>query len=228
MRRAQKPLQLTAPGGPAGWPMSRTGPSFDEALDVLSRGTGEPCYVLGIDQADRSGWAVHDLERVVLSGVATSCLERGHVLDQLAALPGFLFVRLLVFYEDHGSLPATYRQTYDHATGEAPTRGPRVAIGLGDARGRWQEQLDLRCHPIAQRVLVPMVEWRQVIGSPRSYGASTWKQAALRWASATAGREITDDDEAEARAIATYGARKGLHDWAERRLRARAAARRRA
>ena len=46
MRRGQKPLQLTAPGGPAGWPMSRSGLSFDEALESLIESHPQKDYIL--------------------------------------------------------------------------------------------------------------------------------------------------------------------------------------
>ncbi len=216
-------LALTAPGGPLGWPAGDL--SLADALAVLGRASGTP-YVLGIDQAATSGYAVVDPTsgRVVASGTTSSTETQVAALESLRALPGFELAAVLVVFDDHGGIDPLYRQRFDPKTGKAPDRSPRVAVGLGDARGGWRVLLDLRAQPKAQRRLAAPSEWRRVLKGARLPGDDL-KTAAVRWASARVGRRLTSADEAEAVGIATWGAVDGLRAFAADRLRARAAAR---
>src|SRR3954470_34931 len=137
---------LTRPGGPPGWPL--TGPSQADAAQVLGRRSGEPVYVLGIDPAQVSGWAVHDLTRCRRHGVVTGTHEAEVMLDSLGTLPGFRWHRVLVVLEDHSDITPRGRWTPEDG---APERNPTlVALGLGDARGGWRVLLDQRGQPKAQ------------------------------------------------------------------------------
>lgn len=214
-----RPLNLTPPGGPVGWPHG--GISHADALEVLSRQGKHPPLVLGLDQAADSGWALLDPVDMTLvsSGVASGTAEQVSVLEQLGTLAEFDWRGVLVCFEDHSEI--NHRQRF---VGGKPQRNPVItAIGLGDARGRWHCLLDLRAHPKSQRIQATPAEWRRVFSGARLQRAD-WKEAARRWASAYCKRAIRDDNEAEAIAIARWTASEGLCRFATERLRERAAA----
>jgi hypothetical protein len=210
--------QLVAGYGSAAlWP--QRGPSRIDALELLTRGKGAP-YVLGIDQASRSGYGVHDFAKLVQHGVATSSMRRREVLRSLRALPAFDFERLLVVFEDHSTIPLSNRAQYD---GRAPTRNAATILGMGAARGRWEELLDILEHPKHLRISVEPREWRRVLGTAVNLNTDAWKAQAKMWATAVCGTRIDDDNEAEGCVMATWGAFDGLRVWAEKRLSERAA-----
>jgi hypothetical protein len=189
---------------PQPWP-HESGPSRERARQLLSHNTNENVYVLGIDQAARSGWAVHDLRRFCLHGVTTNADEQQHALRSMRKLPGFDVSRLLVLFEDHRGIPAREGM---------PTE---TILGLGDARGGWRMLLEILKHPKSQRMLVAPQQWRAVMGVRINLPRAAWKQSALFWASVVAGQPVTDDNEAEAMAIAQWGAVDGLFQWAKKR-----------
>jgi hypothetical protein len=189
---------------PQPWPHEH-GPSRERARHLLSHGTDEPCYVLGIDQAQRSGWAVHDLRRFVLHGYTTTAEQQQDALRAVRKLPGFDVSRLLVLFEDHRHIPA--RQGVNVET----------ILGMGDARGGWRMLLEILQHPKSQRMLVEPKEWRRVMGLRINLPTAACKQSAMFWATVVAGAPVTDDNEAEAMAIAQWGAVDGLFRWAKKR-----------
>jgi hypothetical protein len=189
---------------PQPWPHEH-GPSRERARHLLSHGTDEPCYVLGIDQAQRSGWAVHDLSRFVLHGYTTTAEQQQAALRALRKLRGFDVSRLLVLFEDHRHIPA--RQGVNVET----------ILGMGDARGGWRMLLEILQHPKSQRMLVEPKEWRRVMGLRINLPTAACKQSAMFWATVVAGAPVTDDNEAEAMAIAQWGAVDGLFRWAKKR-----------
>lgn len=213
-----------------GWPHGET--SIDDAVAVLcGAAVARTVYVLGIDQAASSGWAVADplggriLRSGVVHGVGThkGTHDMVAMLEQLRALPAFDWSRVLVVFEDHGTIAGDYRQRFDPATGERPDRNPRVPLGLGHARGEWSALLNLRGHPTSQRLLASPTEWRVVYKGLRMPGDDP-KATAMRWASAMTGRRVDHPDEADAMGLAVWGSVTGLHRFAEDRLRKRAAA----
>lgn len=208
-----------------GWPRSET--SLDDAVEVLcGRGAvSRTVYVLGIDQASVSGWAIADPlgGKVLTFGITRSTDDQVAMLERLRGLPAFDWSRVLVVFEDHGTIQSDYRQHYDHQTGERPDRNPRVPVGLGDARGGWRVLLDLRAHPASQRLLAPPSDWRRVYRGLKMPGDSP-KDTAMRWATALVGRRPDHHDEADAMGLAVWGSVDGLHAFAQDRLRRRAVA----
>lgn len=221
-RRRPRALSLTCPGGPAGWPAGLDGVSYDEALVALGRRKPGPVYVVGIDQADRSGIAVHDLKRIVTRRLAVSTLDKVDALESLRMLPGWDWQRVLVVFEDHSTIPLGNRASYDYQRRQAPTRNTATILGLGAAKGSWSALLDLRNHPKAQRLAVEPKAWRRVLAGLRFSAGDDWKSVALRWAQSTIDPHIDDDNVAEACVIATWGSRDGLYQWATDRLADRA------
>lgn len=182
-------------------------------------------YVLGIDQASDSGWALVPIadDRVTLlrpaaCGLARSAADRQHVLRQALTHCGGVVESLLVVLEDHSKMPLSRGTKHDkrrHAlsalTGEGAqvTRGTAQLLGMGDARGRWREQLDLLGHPERLRLMVEPRAWRA-----RIYGAAgdtdLLKSKALTWASARIGRVLDDHNIAEGICLASWGAIDGI------------------
>lgn len=163
--------------------------------------TPGPCpVVLGLDQAARSGWAIavsHD--HIASSGAASTCAERFAVVQLSLELARQRGAGLVVYFEDHADIPAR------------KGRGTETVLGIGAARGRWEEQLEMngsqrkRWHRVSPR------DWRKAILSlPARAREKTCKAAAM----GTVGqfmrprRAVVDDpDEAEAMAIAIFGYR---------------------
>lgn len=197
------------------WPLA--GLPRNIAIDLLSRRTGKPCHVLAIDQARRSGWGVHDLTRIVLHGHAQTSVQRREALKRMRQLPGFDLSHLLVVFEDHSTMPVTRNAKFNYQTREGPTRNTATILGMGAARGRWEELLDILEHPHAQRIQVEPCEWRRVLGTRVNLGTEGWKAQACMWATGATGGRIEDDNEAEACVMATWGACDGLARWAQDR-----------
>jgi hypothetical protein len=193
--------------------------SFEDACGVLAGAEPGKVHVLAFDQAARTGWCVHDGRRPVLHGVAATTLDAQRVLDQVAALPGWSWQRVLVAFEDHREINKRQRWSPDGK----PERNPvTVAIGLGDARGGWRVLLDLRGQPASQRILVHPTDWHQVLRGLRFGAGDDWKSAAMRFAATVSNAPLTDDNEADAIVIATDAVARGLHAWATERLADRA------
>lgn len=193
-----------------------------------------PRVVLGVDQARASGWAVHALGRIVASGVARNAADRRAAVELALAQAGAPR-ELLVVLEDHGKMPLARLAHYDTESGEGPKRNAAAIVGMGDARGRWREQLELVGVPLSHFVLVEPGVWRRAVfgrGAP-ALGTDAAKALALRWASQALGRVLEQHDEAEAAALASWGAREGvltfqarLHEAQARGRASRSAARR--
>ena len=177
-----------------------------------------PRVIVGIDQAARSGWAVHSGGQVRASGVARSARERLEVVQAALSAAGGDTRLLLIVLEDHGKMPLSRRTQYDAATKHAPSRNAATILGMGDARGRWREQFELVGVPLSHFVLVEPRTWRLAVfgrGAP-SMGTEAAKELAVRWASQVRGEPIADDNEAEAIAMASWGAREGVQVYQAR------------
>lgn len=208
MARARRDPGFAVPyGRPETWRGGgvRPGPATHRAgVQQLLSGQPGPGYVLGVDQARSSGWCVVELDqrRVVAHGTATDSPARRRALTGLRQLPHFQVRQLLVVFEDHASFP---------------TKSVQQGIDLGRALGRWEELLDIFDHPERLRVRVEPQEWRRVLGTTGCLDRDSWKAQAKLWATATVRSRVVCDDEAEAIAIATWGAWDGLYAWAVKR-----------
>jgi hypothetical protein len=170
-----------------------------------------PTVVLGVDQASRSGWALHRTGKIEASGVCKNARERALVVEMALALAGSPKA-LLVVLEDHTKMPLSRNTQFDSFTKRAPSRNAAVIIGMGDARGRWREQLELAGVPLSHFLMVEPRVWRKAVfgGGASSMGTDQAKALAVSWSSQLCGRRIEDDNEAEAVAIASWGGRHGL------------------
>ena len=156
----------------------------------------EKWYILAIDQAERSGWAVVEMPdlRLVASGVASNHLERTIAVARACELAGDCPLR--VIFEDHSDIPA--RSGFQTAT----------LLGMGAARGHWETSLAIvgvkQAH-FAHKATSKAWRWSVF----RKAGGSTeqWKDRAIKWASAFAKRPIADHNEAEAICLAAFGGR---------------------
>lgn len=171
-----------------------------------------PTHVLGIDQAATSGWAIAPCGgRVFEHGVAKGRNGRLYALDRVYE-HAHQAANLLVVFEDHSGISLSYggRKNAD-GSDQAPTRNAAMLLGLGAARGRWDELLDGIGHPEALRLKVTPRDWRaRVLGTGQSIGADALKARALLWASQHVGENLTDHNEAEAVCIAAWGAIDGV------------------
>lgn len=204
---------LVAYGNLSLWPTR--GPTYQQAVEMLAHHSGEIAYVLGIDQAKRSGYALVELRsrRIVLHGWTLTSLQRRAALRRMLALPGFSVQRLLVVFEDHSTIPLTFTRGQG-ADAKKVVMGKKSILSLGGQKGRWQELLELVEHPVAQCIDVEPDEWRRVLSTGCNVGTEAWKRQAIMWATAVCQSVIRDDNEAEAIGIATWGAFDGLRLWA--------------
>lgn len=184
---------------------------------------------LGVDQGLRSGWALVLVEgrKVVAHGVVTKAAERSIVVVDAIAQAEDAGGELLVAFEDHGAMPLSRLTRFDQDTRRrgrqgAPERSTRSILGQGKAHGRWLEQLDLSGHRESLRIEVEPRVWRRRIHGVVSGDV---KGAALDWARRTVSAELVDHDEAEACALALYGAVDGVAVVERNRLVARLYAR---
>lgn len=180
----------------------------------------EPKYVLGIDQGKHGGWAFAKVGgSVFMSGVAKTPEARvavvGHALNLITEELvdeglGIVPDRLLLVYEDHSDITLSNRAKWSRKHG-APERNAGSLIGMGRSLGRWDGMLDWNAHPERLRLGVTSEDWRmRVLGCSNRLGTEELKERAKRWASAHTGRDVCDDNEAEAICIAAWGALDGL------------------
>ncbi len=155
--------------------------------------------VLGIDQAAVSGWCIArrtatGTADVIAHGVVTKAAERRDVIARaLLACDVASGERMAAVYEAH-------------TVGGGDRWNPATMIGMGDARGRWLEALELAGVPRRLCIGVTPYVWRAaMIGSVDKRGRDAGKAAAML---SCCGRGVTvaSDDEAEAVLIAMWGA----------------------
>jgi hypothetical protein len=215
----------TAYGDPLGWPGTVHGLPYASAVELLAQRTGLRCYVFALDQAKRSGAAVHDVraKRIVMrthtrsENPLTASHERRMFMRDMRSLPDFDWSRVLVVFEDHSTIPLEFTR------GKGPSAkkvvmGKKSILSLGATWGEWRELLNIVEHPPSQRILVEPKEWRRVLSTGCNVGTEAWKAQAKMWASAVVGAPVEDDNEAEACGIATWGAFDGLYLWARAQL----------
>lgn len=155
---------------------------------------------LGIDQAKTSGWAVLSRDGLLMaSGVATTCTQRHDAVRQALAYaaPVTAGVPLVAVLEDHSHVPLRR-----HSSNVGGTN-PATVLGMGAARGRWEELLDL--HGIRHATVATKVFRKRVLGLSERTKADRAKRVAVSWAAMVHGVSAAED-EAEAIAIAHWGA----------------------
>lgn len=175
---------------------------------------------LALDQASVSGVAVagyrNGAMHSIASGTATKAAHRvRHIRAALQRAGCLCFVHLnaerepyprpceckrianlAVVLEDHSGIPAS------------SGIGTPQLLGMGAARGRWEETLDHMGHPESMRFKVDMPTWRgAVLGAKWARARKELvKPEAVRWARARTGRQEVEDDEAEALCILHWAA----------------------
>lgn len=180
----------------------------------------EIAALLALDQASVSGVALAGFRdgrmHSIASGTATRAEHRVRHIQAATQRAGCLcFVHLsaervpyprpcecqrirsvVVVLEDHSGIPA------------GKGVGTPQLLGMGAARGRWEETLDHLGHPEAMRFRVDMPTWRAAVLGPRFARArkEIVKADAVRWARARTGRQDVEDDEAEALCILHWAA----------------------
>lgn len=183
--------------------------------------------VLGIDQAERSGWGIaqpaHGLAHTFLAhGVARNHAERKAVVQRALECAGGDIRQLLVCFEDHSGMPIDRLTRHDRTTPRqsrfgAPERTTASILGQGAAKGRWEALLDDLGHPATLRDAVePRVWRRRVLGTAKGT-ADQLKHLAATWATMRLGEPIFDADEAEGVCITAFAALDGVARLAQRR-----------
>jgi hypothetical protein len=156
-----------------------------------------PRALLAVDQASVSGYAVGRILEggrfeLVQSGVAKKCTERSDVLRLALAVCDAS--SLLVVIEDHSD--------FFFGRGNASVAS---LLGMGAARGRWEEQLDIHSHPAKNRFKASPGEWRKaVLGLSNRTPAHHAKAEAVRYACAFDVSTAFEHDAAEALCLAVY------------------------
>lgn len=158
--------------------------------------------ILAVDQAEVSGSAMGSLYEQaqlmsVTVGVAKSASDRARVIHGALAICDGDPSCLAVCFEDHGG--------FKFSRGNMSVRS---AMGMGAARGRWLEALELAGVKSSKIFRVSPEVWRrEVLGLSRTVKAERAKETAVLWARATLNRAEVDVDSAEALAILYWAAR---------------------
>lgn len=135
--------------------------------------------VIAIDPGKTSGWCVMRDGGIVSSGVATKCAHRSNA------------VRMALEMGDARKVIAVVEQW---TVGGRAHWNPSTMIGLGSARGRWLEQLDLVGVCESHVVSVTPAKWRSLLaGLPRRTSDEA-KASARIVARARVGREVALDE----------------------------------
>ena len=184
-----------------------------------------PDIFVGIDQAAHSGWCIVARGAAVAHGVACDELEVVRVVAKVRELCDSDLARVLVVLEDHSDVPLSNKAQFDPRTG-APSRNTASILGMGDARGGWRQEFGRFGHPARLRMLVTSEDWRmRVLGVSNRLGTDALKDEAKRWATAKVRAPISDDNEAEAIAIASWAALDGMARMEHKRMTSRIKAR---
>jgi hypothetical protein len=187
--------------------------------------------VLGVDQADDSGWGIvvprtplpfpcPGLEHVAHWGLVrprSNFEARDIVVRKAIEMAGGDPRQLLVVFEDHSWMKASRftRDDEDHKAG--PKRTTATILGLGGARDRWNESLDRQGHPESCRIAVDPGAWRRRVHGVTKGEDVAIKQAAITWASNKAGNFIANHNVAEGVCLGCFGAVDGVMSLARAR-----------
>ncbi len=178
-----------------------------DRYDYQARAYDRP-VVLALDQAAESGYCIHH-DRLWLYGLARKATERRAAIHAAFHAARARNLDLLVVYEDHSSIPLSVGTKHDRQRKGPVRRGTAQVLGMGDARGRWLEQLELEGHPRSWVIDVDPRTWRaKTIGT---HGTSEQIKDRAKWrASRTVGEHIEDHNVAEAIVIAEWAALDGV------------------
>lgn len=180
--------------------------------------------ILAVDQAEHSGWcmivptpsalAPARIQRaphlsIVHWGLASNALEREHAIrTALAQSPDR--DELYVVLEDHSDIPLVAKTRFDRGRGRGhkPTITTATVLGMGDARGRWREQLELAGLAKSHVRMVTPEVWRGHVLGRRMAKArkEIAKPAALTVAQSIVKQPLETDDVAEAICIGLWAA----------------------
>lgn len=144
------------------------------------------CTVLAVDQGRRSGWAIFRRGELMASGKAVNHTQRISAVEGASLVASKAKTQLVVCLEGHDHMPASM--------------GANTAtlIGLGAARGRWQECAEMWGIPSKRVVEIGVADWRRrVFGKQRKLRRSVVKQMAINAAKVLYNVDC-EDDEAEA------------------------------
>lgn len=159
--------------------------------------------VLGLDPARTSGWCIMSVvrgsARRELSGVVDDCAGRAHVIHLAVEVARRDDDRLAICYERHTVGGGA------GSDGKGTRWTPDVMMGMGEARGRWLEQLELAGIARSHCVGVTPSTWRKATLPRCGRDRAALKAAALLSCKAR-GWGVESDDEAEACLIAYWGA----------------------
>jgi hypothetical protein len=147
--------------------------------------------VLAIDQAADSGVAMCELAlpKKVRVGVMNNHGSR-RVAIMGALQLAMTWPGLAVVFEDHSEVPA------------GKGRSTATILGMGAARGRWEEQLDMMGHPKSLRFKVTMSDWRaRVLGVSKRLDSDSLKRAAMLHCERKYSQALIGHDAAEAACI---------------------------
>ena len=148
--------------------------------------------VLGIDQAATSGWAIarraNGAAKVLESGTVRGAVARRDVIARAVSLGE--------------PLAAVYEA---HTVGGGRHWNPATILGMGDARGRWLEALELAGVPRRLCIGVEPYTWRAAMIGRHRLTSDAWKAQSMLACSGR-GIAVASDDEAEAVLIALWGA----------------------
>lgn len=144
------------------------------------------CVVLAVDQGKRSGWAVFEQAELRASGKAINHTQRLAAVQSAQRISENSDLQLVMALEGHDHMPASM--------------GANTAtlIGMGAARGRWQECAEMSGLPSKRIVEIGVADWRRrVFGKQRKLRRAAVKEMAIRAAQVLYGVTCLDD-EAEA------------------------------
>lgn len=90
-------------------------------------------------------------------------------------------VPLVAVFEDHSGVPLSAGTKYKMNRGkDRPDRNTRVVLGMGDARGRFREQVEL--HGIRHTMVQPSIFRPKVLGISKYTPTEAAKREACDWA----------------------------------------------
>jgi hypothetical protein len=155
-------------------------------------GVGQHCLVLGIDPAQTSGWALLCQGKLVQSGSVVNAHLRSEVIRLAKHNEVLSGLSLVIVMEDW-------------TAGGWP--GHKQMFGMGAARGRWLEQIELAGIPSRRVISVYPQTWRAAIfgtGGSKIKGPQ-YKAMAVAHARSYFGMgRDPSDDEADALCIARW------------------------
>jgi hypothetical protein len=169
-----------------------------------------PDIFVGLDQAECSGWCIVAQGAVQAHGVTKDHQGIVAVFETVQRLCEGNLTRVLVVLEDHGG--------HLYNAGKSFQRNPKSLVTLGAARGWWEHEFGRAGHPESLCLRVTSADWRlRVLGARNSLGTERLKALAVQWAAGRALHPVSDDNEAEAIAIASWAALDGVARLEQRR-----------